>query len=218
MMEPGLASFSASSFSTLGWIPSSPIDLQVSKAHRILGCIKRRVASWWRELILPLYSILVRPHLESYIQLWSPQHRKDMELLEWVQRRVTKIIRGLEHLSHEDRLRELGQFSLEKRRLWAYLIAAFQYLKSAYRKYGENISSRACCHGARSNCFKLREGRCRLDIRKKIFVIRVGKRWNRLPREVVEAPSLETFKVRLERAQSNLVELKMSLLTAGGLG
>jgi len=115
------------------------------------------------------------------------------------------MIRGLEYLSYEERLKELGLFSLEKRSLQRHLIAAFQYSKGAYRKDGENRFSRACCNTTRNNGFKLREGRFRLDIRKKFFTMRVVKHWNRLPREVVEAPSLETLMVRLDGALSNLV-------------
>ena len=101
------------------------------KANRILGCIKSSMASRLREVILPLYSALVRPHLESCIQLWSPQHRKEMELLEQFQRRATEMIQGLEHLSCEDRLRELRLLTLEKRRLQEDFIVAFQYLRGA---------------------------------------------------------------------------------------
>jgi len=179
--------------------------LTAQKANRILGCLKSSVASRSREGILPLCSALVRRHLESCVQLWSPQHRTDMDLLKEVQRRAVKMIRGTEHLSYEDRLRELGLFSLEKRRLWGGLTAAFQYLKRLYKKDGDKPFSRACCDRPRGNGFKLKEGRFRLDIRKKFFPMRVMKHWHRLPREVVDAPSLEAVRVRLDRALSNLV-------------
>ncbi|GAB0179553.1 cAMP-dependent protein kinase inhibitor alpha [Grus japonensis] len=76
--------------------------LAAQKANHILGCIKRRVASRSREVIVLLYLTLVRTHLEYCIQLWGPQYKKDMDLLEQIQKKAVKMMRGLEHLCYEE--------------------------------------------------------------------------------------------------------------------
>jgi len=174
------------------------------KANCTLDCIKRSVTSRSKEVILPLCSALVRPHLEYCIEFWGPQHKKDVELLEWAQRRAMKMIRRLDYLPYVDRLTKLGFFSLDKRRLWGKVIAAYQHLKGAYRKAGEGLFIRAGSDRTRGNCFKLKEGRFRLVIRKKYFTTKLVTHWNRLPRDI-DASIPEALKARLGRAFSNLV-------------
>jgi len=115
------------------------------------------------------------------------------------------MIRGLEPLCCEERLRKLGLFSLEKSRLQRDLLAAFQYLKGTCKKDGEGGFTRACSDRTRGNGFKLKEGRFRLDMMKKFFTLKVMRHWPRLPIEAVAAPSLALFKARLDGALSNLV-------------
>jgi len=144
---------------------SQQCTLAAQKAHGNLGSTRRGTARWGREVTVPFNSALVKAPLESCIQVWGPQYREDMELLERVLVRTTKMIRGLEHLSCGDRLKKLVLFELEQRRLWGDIIAAFQYLKRACKHEGYQVFTWVGSDRRRGNDFEIKVRRFRLDVR-----------------------------------------------------
>ena len=145
---------------------SEQCGIAAAKGKQVLGLIRRNIVYKEKELIIPLYKTIVRPHLEYCIQAWRPYRKKDIDMLERVQRRATKMIPKLRNISYEMRLKECGLTTLETRRLRGDQIEVFKIL-NGYENIDRNIffivkeERRTRGHGV-----TLAKKQCRLDIRK----------------------------------------------------
>jgi hypothetical protein len=177
---------------------SEQIQVAVKKANAMLGMIKRNIKHRSKEVIVKLYKALVRPRLEYCVQVWSPYHRGDINMLERIQKRATKMIVGFQNYSYEERLRKTGLQCLEERRIRGDLIQVYKMIRGMdkldYNKFFK-IQPPTITLG---HSYKLIKERSRLDIRKYFFSQRVVSAWNALPGEVVEAGTVNAFKNKLD--------------------
>ena len=172
---------------------ASHCEIVSKKANQMLGFIRNSISNQSREVILPLYKSLVRPHLEYCIQVWSPYLKKDRNLIERVQKRATRLIKGMKGKNYEQRLQELNLFSLEKRRLRGDLIQTFKILRNLGTVDEEMFSIRANSI-TRGHSLKILKPDSRLDLRKNFFSHRVVNNWNELSEGVDLIKSIASFK------------------------
>src|SRR5664279_583215 len=189
--------------------PSVHCLKSAKKAQSVLGMIRRCFNNLDKEDFLLLYKTYIRPHLEYCVQAWSPHLRKDIDCLERVQRRATKLVKSLRKLPYIERLQKLGLTSLEQRRLRGDLIETYKILteKENLQKeqfFKKNVSG----YSTRGHSLKLYVPRSLTTTRQHFFSVRVVVDWNDLPQHVVDASTVNSFKNRLDKHWKKDMKMK----------
>ena len=181
---------------------SKHISTQVNKANRILGLIRRSYTFLDAFSFKKLFISLVRPHLEYCNSICRPRYKGDEQLIESVLRRASKLLPGLSDLTYENRLRHLKIPSMLYRSKRGDMIETFKWFNRKYLCEYSPLTS-TTRNITRGHNYKLQKQACRLDLRKHFFSLRIVDSWNRLPDEVVCAPTINAFKNRLDKHLTN---------------
>ena len=171
----------------------------VKKANKVLGLIGRLFEFKTKQGFLTLYNALVRPILEYGVQFWSPHLRQDIDRLERVQRRATKMIPSLRNKSYEERLRILNLFPLERRRMRGDMIQVFKMVKRIDNVDPNKYFTFDNSNVTRNNGFKIIKKQVKSNEAKFFFFNRIVNVWNGLPRDVVQKDSVDSFKKALDK-------------------
>ena len=174
------------------------INNKVNKANRNVDLF-RTFTFMDKDMFLSIYKSVARPHLEYASSVWSPIFKKDKILIENVQRRATRLVKCLKHLSYEDRLKTLGLPSLEYRRERSDMIQVYKIMHGIDKVDKDKFFTVNRYSATRGHSLKLFKKRSRLLVRANSFSNRGVDSWNSLTEDVVNAPSLNTFKSRLNR-------------------
>ncbi len=173
---------------------------KINKANKIVGLIRRTFVHLEPEIFRPLFTTLVRPHLEYANQVWCPHLVRDIEAVENVQRRATKLVPCLRDLSYEERLKKLDLPTLAYRRSRGDQIETYKIVTNKYdRDCTEGLFEMREDTTTRGNTMKIYKRRARLDVRKFSFPNRVVNNWNELPEWVVSAETVKSFESRLDK-------------------
>ncbi len=191
--------------SNLKW--SNQVNSAVAKAQKALGLIRRTFTHLNTDMVKILYTSLVRPHLEFAVPVWNPTSKGEIEALEKVQRRATKLATEIKHLPYEDRLKRMNLTTLEIRRLRGDLIQEYKIMNQLDEIIWFKQPNQAPSLASSGPSGNLRGHKHRLEReivqncqpRHDFFTNRITKHWNELPMEIVEAKTLNGFKAKLDK-------------------
>ena len=181
---------------------SKHVETQVGKANRLVGLIRRSFTYLDKDSMRQLFCAIVRPHVEFGNVSWSPRFKKQIEMIEKVQERATRVIPGMKDMTYEQRLRSMKLPSLKYRRKRGDLIEVFKYVNNFYNA-NQNLLIKDPSNRTRGHSHKLLKRSCNLNLRQNFFSFRVVNQWNNLPTSIVEASSLNSFKARLDKHFAN---------------
>jgi hypothetical protein len=178
---------------------SEHIQTKIKKAYSMIGLLKRNFDRISVSSFVILYKSIVRSHLDYCNSVWAPYLKSDIEDLEKIQKRATKILPALRNLSYPDRLKRCGIPTLKFRRIRGDMIEVYKILTG---KYDSMVAPNLALVGStytRGNDYKLQNVRTHYDLRKHFFTNRVTNIWNSLPNNIVKVDSINQFKNRLDK-------------------
>ena len=179
------------------------ISAKINQANKMFGIIRRTFRHLDQATFLPLYKGMVRSHLDFSASVYSPHHKMDIDRIEAVQRRATKQLPGLRNLTHPERLKKLKLPTLAYRRQRADMIELYKATSGLYEeglcKFIRLRAQATDRQGHRHNNKGIFPTHSRTNMRRNSFGNRTAIVWNSLPNHVVNAPSLDSFKNRLDK-------------------